>query len=427
MRRVRVLVLPVLALLILVVLAACTSSSSTGTSTGVLNVTVSGLPAGVNAAIVVTGPAAYSTTLTAATTLSNLTPGSYTVTGGMARSPGAIVDAAYRASGGGSVMVSAGSTATSSVTYSFRQGSGKLWIADRGGQLDGLDASQLTGSGSPAPAVSLSNANSPNGLAFDANGNLWVGLTGTKSVVEYSASQLKSTATPTPNVTIGSDGASLPFPTSLAFDSQGDLWVGNCFSGGSPIEMYTPTQLATSASPTPSVSIIGSFTTCASVAFDAQGDLWVGDVNNDQVLEFTPSQLAVSGSPVANVKLTSSAFTKPEGLAFDANGNLWVANNGSTGATALVMFTPSQIAAGGAQTPTVNLSDDGSGNLSDPVYVTLDESGDLWVTTYTNNTVLEFLSADIKSSGTPAAAVVLSGFSSFIWPQLSFNPPAVVP
>lgn len=48
-------------------------------STGALAVTVAGLPAGSSAAVTVTGPNSYSQSLTATTTLTSLTPGTYTV------------------------------------------------------------------------------------------------------------------------------------------------------------------------------------------------------------------------------------------------------------------------------------------------------------------------------------------------------------
>lgn len=116
MARVRVVVLSVAALLLLVVLAACSTSGPKGS----LQVTVNGLPGGVNGNVLVTGPGGYSTTVTTTATLPNLTPGNYTVTGKPARGPGfssnTLVDTAYAATGGGLVAVSGNATANSSVT-----------------------------------------------------------------------------------------------------------------------------------------------------------------------------------------------------------------------------------------------------------------------------------------------------------------------
>ena len=85
-----------------------------GPSTGSLAVTISGLPAGINGAVTVTGPASYSKLLTASTTLAELAPGAYAVT------------AANIAYGSGSlagtpatqqVQVTAGATTTAGVAY----------------------------------------------------------------------------------------------------------------------------------------------------------------------------------------------------------------------------------------------------------------------------------------------------------------------
>lgn len=414
MARVRVVVLSVAALLLLVVLAACSTSGPKGS----LQVTVNGLPGGVNGNVLVTGPGGYSTTVTTTATLPNLTPGNYTVTGKPARGPGfssnTLVDTAYAATGGGLVAVSGNATANSSVTYALRAGSGGLWVADEGGGLLGVLFT------SPATPVLLTSSHGPDGLALDANGNLWVGLTGNTTVAEFPASKLGSSSTPTPVVTVSSDGTSLADPISLAFDAKGDLWVANCTTD---LEMYAPAQLTVSGNPSPTVTITGSYSCVSGLAFDASGNLWFSDTNDNDVVELSASQLASSGNPSPHVTLSSSTLNFPEGLAFDANGDLWVANTGSTGVNALVMFTPSEISTSGSPTPSVGISDDGSGNLDAPVYLAFDNAGDLWVADDSKNNVLSFYAADITSTGAPLAAEDLTNFSSLGWPQLLFDPP----
>ena len=76
--------LPWLALLLaccLGLLAACGGGDDANPvpGSGSLNVTIRGLPAGVAAAVTVTGPASYSKLLTASGTLDGLAPGAYAV------------------------------------------------------------------------------------------------------------------------------------------------------------------------------------------------------------------------------------------------------------------------------------------------------------------------------------------------------------
>ena len=98
-------------------LAACGGGHdqpAPGATTGSLTVSIGGLPAGVAAAVTVTGPASYSTALTASTTLAGLAPGTYSVsaasvaygTGSLAPTPATQ-----------QVQVTAGATASAMVSY----------------------------------------------------------------------------------------------------------------------------------------------------------------------------------------------------------------------------------------------------------------------------------------------------------------------
>ena len=95
-------------------------------TTGSLAVTVAGLPAGVNAAVTVTGPDSYSEQLTASETLADLAPGQYTVsaasvTGGATTYTSSPEDR--------TVAVVAGATAAVTITYAAVPGSSlNLWI-----------------------------------------------------------------------------------------------------------------------------------------------------------------------------------------------------------------------------------------------------------------------------------------------------------
>jgi hypothetical protein len=83
-------------------------------TTGTLVVTVSGLPSGVSADVVVEGPNGFRRALTKTTTLDGLSPGTYTVTARDVATPGGV----YRATVQGSpVRVEAGATSGVGVSY----------------------------------------------------------------------------------------------------------------------------------------------------------------------------------------------------------------------------------------------------------------------------------------------------------------------
>jgi len=98
-------------------------------TTGRLVVTVSGLPSGVNADVVVEGPNGFQRALTRTTTLDGLSPGTYTVT---ARDV-AVTGGVYRATVRGSpVQVEAGATASVEVSYVLVYTTGTLTVTISG-------------------------------------------------------------------------------------------------------------------------------------------------------------------------------------------------------------------------------------------------------------------------------------------------------
>ena len=395
------------------------SSLTTGPSTtGSLTVTITA-PAGVTPTVTLTGPAGYHQSLSATATLSGLAVGSYTVTATTATVSNPIVATVYDAAvTGASVAVSAGATATASVSYAARPGSGDLWVVVNGtstATMAAYAAAQLAASTSAAPATAVATGAATAvlfGAAFDASGNLWVTDEGDNAVVEFSSSQLTASGTPTPAATLSTNGSSLSKPTGLAFDGDGNLWVANY--GNNTVVEFAKGSLATSGSPTPPITLSatgGSLSLPTGLAWDASGDLWVAQATN-AVVEFTPGQLTATGAPAPAIALTGGSLNSPAGLAFDASGNLWVANQGASN---VLGFAASQLTSGGTFEPAGDLRSNGAGSLNVPAGLAFDASGDLWVSNYgmngTGDTVVEFAANQLAlpSSTAPTPIVTVSG------------------
>jgi sugar lactone lactonase YvrE len=356
----------------------CGSSGSTAPQTGSLTVTITA-PSGVTPSVTVSGPGGYTKALSATTTLTGLAVGTYAV------------------------------TAAPMATYAPRPGSGGMWIANAGAMaVVQYTAGQLGSTTSAPPVAAVGTGGAANyGVAFDANGNLWLTLSA-NAVVEYTAGQLRASGTPTPAVALSATAGSLSGPFLLAFDANGNLWVANA-SGNSVVE-FTVSQLASSGSPAPAVTLSassGSLISPNGLAFDASGNLWAANFNGSSVVEFSVSQLASSGSPTPAVTISSSSgsLSGPDGLAFDASGNLWVANGDDS---SVVEFTSSQLAASGSPTPAVTLSAT-AGSLSGPIGLAFDASGNLWVANFNRSTVVEFTASQLVVSGSPTPNVIVSG------------------
>lgn len=198
---------------------------------------------------------------------------------------------------------------------------GDLWVADGDGFLFEYAPAQLAAGGAQIPTLQISSPSlaQPYALAFDASGNLWVGDNGNQHILEFTAAQLTGTGasctpppaqcTTAPADTIGSISNSINGPSGLAFDAQGNLWVANV-SGGTVVE-YTPAEAGSNGAPVPQVTIttpIGSEP--APIAFDNSGSLWVGDeigINNGAMYAFTSTQIASTGSPTPAITITGQA------------------------------------------------------------------------------------------------------------------------
>jgi hypothetical protein len=264
-----------------------------------------------------------------------------------------------------------------------------LWIANGVNVLEYIPKQLGTGTSAAAPHATISSASfgAPQGVTFDANGNLWVmdpeGMVNgaaTPALFEFSAAQL----------------------AKLATDNAPD-----------PVATITSTALAV-----PQQSV-----------FDAKGNQWVADHDSNAILVFTAAQLAMSGINNLNpaVAITSTAFNGPLGIVFDSMGNLWVANNGSVTAngttssagTTIVRFAAATLPMPPTTgmltpmlTPDITLSDDGTNSIQSPWELAFDSNGNLWSSNSGGTfSLVEFAKASLAMSGTPMPAVTISSMT----------------
>jgi hypothetical protein len=258
----------------------------------------------------------------------------------------------------------------------------------------------FSATGDVAPSATISsNAGSldaPTDSVFDGAGDLWV-ATGS-GIAELTPSQLASSGDPTPTVVIQNANQ----PSGLAFDSTGDLWATQ-FNGG--VVEYTANQLTASGNPTPAVSLTGpDLQVPWGLTFDSSGNLWVGTYIDSVLVEYTKGQLAATGNPAPAVTISGlgTAVVTP---AFDSSGDLWVSTYTSTPAV-IEELTPSELAATGSPTPAVTIA---TGTNTEPVGLAFDTTGDLWVGYFGSQTVNEFTRTQLDSSGAPTPANTIGG------------------
>jgi sugar lactone lactonase YvrE len=255
-----------------------------------------------------------------------------------------------------------GSTAASSLAFSSE---GDAWVGDckpaaLPQAVSKFPRAKFAANGVASPDVVISLPSIDNtytcasALAFDASGNLWVGMY-SGHILRFNASDLAVTGAPAPAVTLTST-AYLNGILDLTFDSAGNLFVAPYLNP--VVSRLSAEQLTTSNSAVvPAVQLALPGVGAGGLALSAAGNLWVSDYNTNSLLEIAAADLNASKTPVPAVKLTG--VPGPEQLAFDGAGNLWVAayNNNKVYA-----FAAADLTTGGAPTPLTTLS--GGGTLS---------------------------------------------------------------
>jgi sugar lactone lactonase YvrE len=444
----------ILCAVLVCVFPACGSSkhSTTGPNTGSLTVTITA-PAAIKPSVTVSGPNSYGKVLSATTTLSGLTTGTYTVTAAKEATTATIVSILYTPTITGSpAPVSANETVEVKVSYGQAPGSGNLWVANSTTNfaIVAFDSSQLSVSGSPAPAISiLPNGGSlvtPSATAFDTSGRMWVLNPNGNSLVAYNPAQIAASGAPTPAITILPDSGSLAGPFGMAFDAKGNLWIVNLDSGN--VVAYSPQQLQASGAPVPAIILKSTtpFFVPEGIAFDAHGNLWVSswthvisaaDTVHGNLQEFTASQLTKAGAQTLTpaITLTGQGLQFVSSIAFDVSGNLWLTDDVDT----IAQYRAAQLAAGGAQTPTVviidglappcNFPPSPAPYCNGPDGLAFDNSGNLWVTNGVasgTESIIKYTPSQLSQSGSPTPAVVLTrnGTSIFGSVGLTFYPHA---
>jgi hypothetical protein len=172
---------------------------------------------------------------------------------------------------------------------------GNLYVANTSGDV----IYKITPTGKASVYASGSALGAPHDMAFDNSGLLLYS--------PGSANGTISQISPNGNITLFASGIS--WPSALAFDANGNLYVAN--GTGNNIVKITPSGMATIFASGSSLNFPWG------LAFDQDGNLFVANYNGNTVSKVTPD---------GAVSLFATGLNRPTGLAFDRNGYLYVCN-----------------------------------------------------------------------------------------------------
>ncbi len=240
---------------------------------------------------------------------------------------------------------------------------------------------------------------SPEGVAVDSAGNVFVADTDNNEIREISTSGQVTTVagTTTPGAANGATGAAASFynPYGIAVDSAGNLYVADTgnneireISASGAVTTLAGSVTAGSADGTGSAA---SFTNPFAVAVNSAGDVYVADFGNNEIREVTPAGVVTT---VAGATTQGSAdgfgakasFYSPSGIAVDAAGNLYVAD---TNNNEIRLISPNGYVTtlAGSTTPGDLNGNATAASFKFPFGIAVSSSGTLYVGDYGNNDI----------------------------------------
>jgi len=313
----------------------------------------------------------------------------------------------------------------------------------------GSAAAGFAGDGKAASAALFSG---PSGLAFDAAGNLFVADTGNQRIRRIAPDGTVSTVAGTGEQGFSSDGvpaleSDLNSPEGVAIDSAGNLYIADTQNQRVRIVAKDGTISTFAGNGYPGFSGDNGPATQATVflptdvAVDPSGNVYIADLGSSRIRMVSKGNIStVAGSdeginPIDGQAAVSIRFNGPTGVAADQAGNVYFTEGsiGSGSGLGKGDFRVWKISAGVATSAAGNglksFSGDGSAakaaQMNAPAGMTFDPAGNLYIADSGNNRVRM-----ISPSGTitTVAGTGAPGFSGDFGPATAaqLNQPSSV-
>jgi sugar lactone lactonase YvrE len=279
--------------------------------------------------------------------------------------------------------------------------------------------------------------NSLSSIATNFTGNVYIADTVNHTIRVMSSAGVVTTIAGLAGVSGSADGvgnqARFNSPQGVAVDSIGNLYVSDTFNN--TIRRISPDGTVTTLAGSPGISgavdAVGAaarFSLPSGIVVDLTGTVYVADTGNHAIRRIetngTVSTFAgfmgLSGS-VDNIVGSAARFSSPVGLARDGSGNLWVADSVNNVirlvTTSSSVSTPAGLAGAAGST-------DGTASaarFNRPYGIAVDSSGNVYVADTFNSTVRKMTSSFVVT--TLAGLAGNTGSSDGVGSSVRFNEP----
>ncbi len=342
-----------------------------------------------------------------------------TVSTGIISSVAGNGSAAYRGDGSAATMAN-----LNNPTGVALDGSGNIFIADLYNQrvrkitkstgiISTVAGNGINAYGGDSSAATLANLNSPNGIAVDSSGNIYIADRSNHRIRKITASTgIISTVAGSESLGFGGYGgdgsaatsARLNYPMGVAIDGSGNIYIADV--NNQRIRKVTEsTGIISTIAGTGTAGFTGDgnvanlarLNSPIGVTVDGTGNIYIADANNQRIRKVTAST-GIINTVAGNGTLgdggdgsiaTSANLYSPSGSAVDGSGNIYIADYGNQRIRKVTAFTGiiSTVAGNGTQGNLGDGSEATLANLYYPISVALDVLGNIYIADKNNNKI----------------------------------------
>jgi prepilin-type N-terminal cleavage/methylation domain-containing protein len=288
-----------------------------------------------------------------------------------------------------------GASSTSDATYTYAVFNGRTIAKILKAPATGIQGvvTTLAGSGNAGSTDGTGTGASfrtPNAIAIDSSGNLFISDQGNNAVRKITTAGVVTTFSST---VTGSFGTGM---TGIVVDSSGNVFVSdmnNYVIWKIPAAGGAATVFAGGLGAPGLTNATGTaarFALPEGLAIDASNNIYVTDADNGAIRKVTPAGV---------VTTVSSAIVYPEHVAVDTAGNLYVIDSGTIQIKKIAAGTGTvtALAGNGASSGFAN----GTGtaaSFNNPAEITVDASGNVYVADRNNNAIRKITPAGVVTT-----------------------------